>query len=262
LGKGLVWEHFDFNEKNVFLKDKQLRTAIFTALNRKDIISRTIGQFVPGAAPLGNHIYVPGQPGYQDNVTSTGQGSGDVAKAKQILTTAGYTGVGSSLKTSSGQAVTFRCTYSAGNANRQTECQEVQNTLKSLGINVTLKTTTDLSELGTGNFDMIVFAWVGTPFVVAGAQQIYELKGGADYGFNNDPAAESLINQSAGTTDLPKVQSLLNQADKLIVADAYSLPLYQKPTFLAAYNNIVNIRDNATSSGPPVNVQDWGVKAS
>ena len=58
------------------------------------------------------------------------------------------------------------------------------------------------------------------------------------------------------------MQSLLNQADKLIVADAYSLPLYQKPTFLAAYNNIVNLRDNATSSGPPVNVQDWGIKAS
>ena len=262
LGKGLVWEHFDFNEKNQFLKDQKLRVAIFTALNRKDIIARTIGQFVPGAAPLGNHIYVPGQPGYQDNVTSTGQGSGDVAKAKTMLTSAGYTGVGTTLKNAAGQAVTFRCTYSAGNTNRQTECEEVQNTLKQLGINVTLKTTTDLSELGNGNFDMIVFAWVGTPFVVAGAQQIYELKGGADYGFNNDPAAEALINQAASQTDATKVQSLLNQADKLIVADGYSLPLYQKPTYLAAYNNIVNIRDNATSSGPPVNVQDWGIKAS
>ena len=109
---------------------------------------------------------------------------------------------------------------------------------------------------------MIVFAWVGTPFVVAGAQQIYELKGGADYGTNNDPAAEKLINQAATSTDQTKVQELLNQADMLLTEDAYELPLYQKPTFLAAYNNIVNIRDNATSSGPPVNVQEWGVKAS
>jgi peptide/nickel transport system substrate-binding protein len=109
---------------------------------------------------------------------------------------------------------------------------------------------------------MIVFAWVGTPFVVAGAQQIYELKGGADYGFNNDPAAEKLINQAAVSTDPTKVQDLLNQADKLITADGYSLPLYQKPTFLAADTNIVNLRDNATSSGPPVNVQEWGLKAS
>ena len=142
LGKGLVWEHFDFNEKNQFLKDKTLRTAIFTAINRQDIIARTIGSFVQGAQPLGNHIYVPGQPGYKDNVTSTKQGSGDLATAKQMLTDAGYTGVGSSLKTTSGQHVTFRCTYSAGNTNRQTECQIVQTTLKKLGIDVTLKTTT------------------------------------------------------------------------------------------------------------------------
>jgi peptide/nickel transport system substrate-binding protein len=262
LGKGLVWEHFDFNEKNKFLKDKVLRTALFTALSRKSIIARTVGQYVPHATSLGNHMYVPGQPGYQDNVTSTGQGSGDIAKAKKMLTDAGYTGVGSSLKTKDGQPVTFRCTYSAGNTNRQQECTVAQNTAKQLGINITLKTTSDLSELGNGNFDMIVFAWVGTPFVVAGAEQIYTLKGGADYGFNDDPAAEAKIKQALVSTDQKTVQGLLNDADKLIVGDAYSLPLYQKPTFLAAENNLVNIRDNATSTGPPVNVQEWGQKAS
>jgi peptide/nickel transport system substrate-binding protein len=262
LGKGLVWEHFDFNEKNKFLKDKVLRTALFTAISRKDIIARTVGQYVPGAAPLGNHIYVPGQPGYQDNVTSTKQGSGDIEGAKKLLTDAGYTGVGSNLKTKAGEPVTFRCTYSAGNTNRQQECTIAQNTAKQLGINITLKTTADLSELGTGNFDMIVFAWVGTPFVVAGAEQIYTLKGGADYGSNDDPAAEAKIKEALTGTDPKTVQGLLNDADKLIVGDAYSLPLYQKPTFLAAYTNIVNLRDNATSSGPPVNVQEWGQKAS
>ncbi len=262
LGKGLVWEHFDFNEKNKFLKDKVLRTALFTALDRKSIIARTVGQYVPGATSLGNHIYVPGQPGYQDNVTATKQGSGDVAAAKKMLTDAKYTGVGTNLKTPAGEPVTFRCTYSAGNTNRQQECTVAQATAKQLGINLTLKTTSDLSELGNGNFDMIVFAWVGTPFVVAGAEQIYTLKGGADYGFNDDPTAEGKIKQALVSTDPKTVQGLLNDADKLIVGDAYELPLYQKPTFLAAYNNIVNIRDNATSSGPPVNVQDWGQKAS
>jgi glutathione transport system substrate-binding protein len=262
LGKGLVWEHFDINEKNKFLKDKALRTALFTAISRKDIIARTVGQYVPGATSLGNHIYVPGQPGYQDNVTSTGQGSGDIAKAKSILTGAKYTGVGSSLKTPDGQPVSFRCTYSAGNTNRKQECTIVQNTAKQLGINVTLKTTPDLAELGTGDFDIIVFAWVGTPFVVAGAEQIYTLKGGADYGFNDDPTAEAKIKQALVSTDPKTVQGLLNDADKLIVGDAYSLPLYQKPTFTATDTNLVNIRDNATSSGPPVNVQEWGLKAS
>jgi peptide/nickel transport system substrate-binding protein len=236
--------------------------AAFTAISRKDIINRTVGRYVPNAQPLNNHMYVPGQPGYQDNVTSTGQGSGDVAKAKTMLTSAGYTGVGTALKTPAGKAVTFRCTYSAGNANRQQICEIVQSTLKQLGINVTLKTTTDLSELGTGDFDLIVFAWVGTPFVVAQAQQVYELKGGGDYGSNNDPAAEAIMNDAAQQTDPAKVQQLMNQADQKLQADAYELPLYQKPLFLASYSNIVNIRDDATSTGPPYNVQEWGFKAS
>jgi peptide/nickel transport system substrate-binding protein len=262
LGKGLVWEHLDMNEQNKFLKDKTLRTAIFDAISRKDIIARTVGQYVPGATALNSHMYVPGQPGYEDNLGSTGQGSGDVAKAKKMLTDAKYTGVGSALKTPDGQPVTFRCTYSAGNRNRQQTCDIVQNTLKQLGIDVTLKTTTDLSELNTGNFDMIVFAWVATPFVVAGAQQIFELKGGGDYGHNDDPQVEALINKAAVSTDPATVQSKLNQADKLLTADAYELPLFQKPTFIATVKDLVNIRDNATSFGPPENVQDWGVKAT
>jgi peptide/nickel transport system substrate-binding protein len=264
IGKGLVWEHFNLNEKNQFLSDKSLRQAIFTAINRQDIIDRTYAEFVPNMTPIGNHIYVPGQPGYQDNVAGTGQGTGNLDAAKKILTDAGYTGVGSSLMTKDGKHVAFRCTYSEGNTYRQTECTIVQNTLKQLGIDVTLKTTADLSELGTGDFDMIVFAWVGTPFVVAGALQLYTPNGGAHtaYTYNDDPAATQLIQKASSGTDPTTVQNQLNQADKLLMADAFELPLYQKPTFLAAYDNIVNIRDNATSSGPPVNVQEWGIKAS
>jgi len=72
IGKGLIWEHFNLNEKNQFLADKTLRTAIFTAIKRQDVVNRTIGTFVPGATTMGNHIYVPGQAGYQDNTTATG----------------------------------------------------------------------------------------------------------------------------------------------------------------------------------------------
>ncbi len=44
--------------------------------------------------------------------------------------------------------------------------------------------------------------------------------------------------------------------------DAYVLPLFQKPTFLAVYATSSNIRDDATRTGPPYNVQEWGVRAS
>jgi peptide/nickel transport system substrate-binding protein len=265
LEKGPTWEHIDLNTKNKYLADVALRKAIFTAIDRKAIIAKTVGPFFAGAAPLNNHNIMPGTKGYQDVITPTGQGAGNIDAAKKILTDAGYTGVGSALKTKDGTAIpTLRCTYSEGNVYRQTECQLVQQACKQLGFNITLKTTPDLGELGTGDFDIIVFAWVGAPFVVAGANQIYTANGGAHfaYTYNKDPQAESYIKQALGETDQAKVQDLMNKADVLLEQDAFELPLYQKPTFLAAYNNIVNLRDDATSTGPPYNVQEWGIKAS
>lgn len=262
VGKGMVWEHFNLNERNVFLKAKPLRRAIFTALDRQNLVNRTIGTYVPGATTIGNHMFVPGQPGYQDNVTPIGLGAGHVAAAKRILTNAGYTGVGTALTTPGGQLVTLRCTYSVGNATRQTECRIMKQTLALLGIAVRLRTTLDLSQLGTGNYDIIVFAWVGTPYAVAGAQQIYTANGGADvaYTHNRDPLADQLINQATRATDPVRVRRLLNKADKRLEADCFELPLYQKPTMLATRKNVVNVRDNATSIGPPYNVQAWGLR--
>jgi peptide/nickel transport system substrate-binding protein len=263
LGKGLTWEHLDFNTTGALLKDKVLRTAIFTAIDRKAIIARSIGLFVPNAQPLGNHIYVPGQPGYKDNVTASDQGSGDVAKAKQLLTAAGYTGVGTALKNPAGSAVSIRCSYTQGNVLRAGTCNVIQTQLAALGITVNPTPIASLGKtLASGNFDLIIFAWVGTPYVVAGAQQIFELNGGSDYGKNNDPAMEALLNQGAAATDPATVQSDMNQADALLTADAYNLPLFQKPTFLAAYSNIANMRDNATSVGPPYLDQEWGLRAT
>jgi peptide/nickel transport system substrate-binding protein len=261
LSTGLVWEHLDLNEANQFLKDLSLRKAIFQAVNVKAIIARTVGQFAPQIQPLGNHMYLPGQPGYVNNLTGTGQGSGNIASAKQILTAAKYTGVGSTLKTPAGKAVTLRCLYTAGNTLRQSECQIIQSELDQLGIKVSFQTSTDLHELGSGDFDMAIFAWQGTPYVVAGAQQIWELKGGGDYGKNVDPAEEKLINEAAVSTDPATTIKLMNEADVKLTADNYVLPLYPKPSFIATSNNVVNVRNNATSVGPPYNVQAWGLKS-
>ncbi|MFN2559962.1 MAG: ABC transporter family substrate-binding protein [Jatrophihabitans sp.] len=260
LGKGLQWEHLDLNTKNPFLSDKALRTAIFTAISRDDIIKRTVGQFVPGISPLNNHMLLPGIAGYTDNVTASGQGSGNIAKAKSILTGAGYTGVGSNLKTKDGRTVTFRCTYSAGNQLRQQTCQIIQNQLKKLGLNLQLKTTPDLSILDKHDFDMVIFAWVNSPFVTQGAFQSFYSKSASNYTQNVDLKSDALIDQAGSETDQTKVPNLLNQADVLINADAVSLPLFQKPTFMAARSNVANIRDDPTSTGPPYNVEAWGLK--
>jgi peptide/nickel transport system substrate-binding protein len=263
LTKGPTWEHIDLNFKNRWLADPALRKAIFTAIDRKAIIAKTVGPFFAGAAPLNNHNIMPGQPGYKDVVTATGQGAGNVEAAKKILTDAGYTISGTTLKTKAGETVPpLRFGFTNGNALREATGEVVQNELAQIGLQVTLNPFKSLGgTLASGDFDMIIFAWVGSPFLLGAANQ-WSSTGGSDYNHYSNPQVDQIFAQVKTTIDYNTVYDLLNQADAIMAADASVLPLYQKPVFLAVDNKFVNIRNNANLSGPAYNIQEWGQKSS
>ncbi|HWD01278.1 MAG TPA: ABC transporter family substrate-binding protein [Amycolatopsis sp.] len=262
IGLGLTWEHYDFNLKNPFLAQKPLRQALFTAVNRKDIIAKTVGQFTNKVQPLDNHNFMPQQAGYKDVISSTGQGSGDIAKAKKILTDAGYKINGSQLVDPSGKNVpAMRIRYTVGNQIRQDECELFAQAAAQLGVKVNVQSTDDLgTTTTTGDYDIIVFAWVASPFPFAGAVQNWETGQGSNYGKYSNPQVDNLINQANAETDQTKATALLNQADQIMSDDAYVLPLYQKPTFIASSDKIGNIRNNSTLDAPVYNMAEWGIR--
>ncbi len=259
IGGGLVWEHFDLNLTNPALKDPVVRNAMFTALNRKALMARTIGQFDPNAKVIDNHMFVPGQDGYQNNLPAS-QGSGDAAAATKLLTGAGYKISGGKLMMKDGSAFpTLKARYTVGNNIRLSELQQFQRDLKKIGITMTIASTDSLGgTLSKLDYDVIVFAWQSSPAAFAGAQQLWLSTSGSNYGKYKNPQVDKLINQAAGEVDTAKATAELNAADKIMSADAYVMPLYQKATFLVFKNGSVNVRDNATVNGPPYNVSEWG----
>jgi peptide/nickel transport system substrate-binding protein len=271
LDSGLSFEHFDFNLHTPSLapgKGDALRKALFTAEDTKNLIARTVGQFDSQVKQDGNLIFVPLQTKYyQDSTSGTGFGSGDITAAKKILTDAGYTGVGTALKDPQGKAIpTLRMRYTVGNTIRQTECQLFATSAKALGVKVNVESTDSLGKtLGhdpAHDFDIVVFAYVGGPLFVAGNAPIYQSGAGGNIMFYSNPQVDGLLKQAVTSTDLTAAASLMNQVSKQVVADAASLPLYEKPLFLAYHTKIGNIRDNATQLGPPFNGQEWGLKTS
>jgi peptide/nickel transport system substrate-binding protein len=279
---GLEFEHFDFNLQNTFLGGKTqadqedpvklaLRQAMFTAVDRKAIIARTEGLVDPSTKPLNSRMFVPSQSQYQDNVSAYDLGNGDLAKAKQILQSAGYTNIGSGehLTTPSGQQVpTFLMRYTQTNSQRATECQLFASEMAQLGISIKVEGTDSLGDTlvqsdANHTYDIIVFAWVDTPFWDTGNAPLYESNPGTtveggNYGFYANSQVDSLMEQATQTTDLTKAASLENQADKIISQDAYTLPLFQVDQMVAFNSNLVNVRNNLTSAGPTYNLQDWG----
>ena len=275
LDLGLVFEHIDLNLQNPALQNVALRKALFTAVDVKGMIARTAGQSDPGIVPLGNRMFVPGQKGFQDNVTSFGYGTGNIAAATKLLTDAGYKITGGKLMDPKGVAVpSLLMRYTVGNAVRATECQLFAAAAKQIGVTVTVSPTDSLGDTLTQKdanhkYDIIVFAWVATPFGSANAV-IYQSdvaqgaagNWGSNYGHYSNPAVDKALSDSIVTTDPNQEIADLNTADKQISADAYTLPLYQKPLILAYNSKFGNIRDNATSVGPPYNTQEWGVRTA
>lgn len=283
LDAGLQYEHVDLNMKNTFFggatqADQQnpvklaLRQALFTVINRQAIIARTAGLVDSKAKPLNSRMFVPSQSYYTDNVSSTGQGSGDLQKAKQILQSAGYTNIGQGqhLTTPSGQQVpAFVMRYTSTNSQRATESQLVASEAAQLGITINVEGTDSLDKTlnqvdANHAYDIVVFAWVDTAFWATGNPPLFESNPpsgtvvGGNYGFYTNSQVDSLLQQAAQSLDLNKAASLENQADKLISADAYTLPLFQKDSMIAFDAKLVNVRDNVTSTGQSYNINEWG----
>jgi peptide/nickel transport system substrate-binding protein len=269
LRSGLEFEHLDFNQSNKFLKDDVLRHAIMLSIDRPGLIARTVGQFAPSVKPLNNRMYVSNQPQYKD--TSGGEfDAANPTQAKSILTAAGYTFASDgSLMTKAGEKVTLRITSTQGNALRSNEEQFVASELKSaIGVTVNEVDTSKLgSTLSSGSFDMIIFAWVSTPFA-SGNDAIYQCPntstgaGGSNYDNYCDPAMDALIKSADNELDQTTRTADYNQMDTLAWKDHVTLPLFQRPTLLAFDQKFVNMYNDASSEGPVYNQELWGVKVS
>ena len=266
---GLEYEHLDFNQTNPWLKDPAIRQAISLAVDRNQLIAKTVGGFDPNAKPLNSHVFVPGQQGYTDNSGGL-YNSADVQKAQQVLTAAGYTLTGSgtsAVLTKGGKPVTLRISSTQGNALRASEEQFVINAIAPLGIKATEADVASLGKtLGSGNFDMIIFAWVDTPFI-SGNDAIFQTAnsntgaGGSNYDNYSNPKVDALISQADNTLDQTQRLALYNQVDQLLWQDNYNLPLFQRSTAVVYQNKFQGFHVNATAEGPTWNQETWIEKA-
>jgi len=260
---GYAWEHLTVNTKNKFLQDQKLREAIFDAIDRQAIVDKTVKPYFPTAKPLGNHMFVSTAQGYKDNLTATApdQGNHKVDAGKKILTDAGYTGVGTALKTKAGEPVVLTL-RSTGTAARKQTAELLQAQLKELGITLNYKVTTDLSgTLDSHDYDLILFGFSGSS-LLNGNLDIWRTDGGNNFTLWGDPKVDELLQDMSTNLDQAKRIDDLNQADVIAIKAAVDLTLYDKPNLQVVTKDYVNIRDNNAGSYFTYNTELWGVKAS
>ena len=110
---GLSFEHIDFNTTDEQLEEVKVRQAIALALDRQDLVAKTVGQFDNRAQVLNNRYFVNNQPEYED--TSGGQyDKPDVAKAQRCSRALGYQKGADGIYAKGGQRLSFEMMTTAG----------------------------------------------------------------------------------------------------------------------------------------------------
>ena len=266
---GLSFEHVDMNTKDEFLALKPVRQAIAYAMNRPDIVAKTVAQFDGRAQVLDNRYFMNNQPGYQDNSGGL-YNKQDVAKAQSLLEGVGFTKGSDGIYQKGGKRLSFEMMTTQGNPLRSNTIDVITQQLKPVGIEIKKFLNPDIfagkekpRSLEGGQFQLALFAWVSSPFI-SGNQSLYQSPQGdnvaQNYTRGGDPRVDKLFPEINAATDDKTAQDLGNQVDKLLWDNLYTIPLYQKPTFLAYNSNYTGFQENASLAGPLWNSTNIGLK--
>jgi len=256
---GVDFEHLDFNTKDPLLSHPEVRQAIAYAIDRKALVTTTVGQFSDKASVLGNRLLMTNQKGYVDN--SGDYNTQNITKAKSLLQGLGATMGSDGYYSLGGKELSFTVITTQNNPLRDQTIQVISQQVKAAGIKITESADPDIfagpdkpASLAAEGFQIALFAWVGTPSLSSN-NPIYlsPAVSGANaqnYSQGSDPVVDKYLQNLATAATSGDETAAANAADKQLWTDMFTLPLYQKPTLLAYDNKYKGIADNSTSAGP------------
>lgn len=241
---GPDYRHFTFNAEAGLLKDKVIRQAIQKSINRTQIANSDLAGLDAPPSIMNNHVFVPGQAGYQDNVKGT-DNEYNPEQAKKDLDEAGWKAGSDGIREKDGEKLVVKFSQLDGVAVSENEAIQFQNQMKDIGIKVEIVNTPiakfqDGSLLNGGEFEVVAFSWLGTPFPYSGIKQIYGTDQSSNFSNYSDPKIDELADQIAVELDPDKRIELANEVDKLMWDNVMTMPLYQRPQNTGAKKNLAN----------------------
>ncbi|WP_168801646.1 ABC transporter family substrate-binding protein [Glycomyces buryatensis] len=265
IAPGPGWGHIDLNTANEFLSDNALRTAVFQAIDVEELIDRTYANVQTDAARKLNHLFRNNSEYFEDHLTVTGQGAGDTELARTTLEEAGYDwDADGNLVTELGERVELDFRYADGSPDRETMAELVHYNLADIGVDVELNpfAVADLgTTLASSEFDMISYGWTTAPLYVGNAELYWDSDSAANYGQNEDPELDALLDELASVRDPGEAAEMANTVVQRVIEDAYVLPTVDTPVVIMVSEDLVNVRDNwASQQRALYNVAEWGIR--
>ena len=269
---GFAWEHIDIQfgaQGHPALKQRYVRQALITGMNRTQIANALYGTIAPGLKPVNSHMFKPFESTYRENwaVYRFSQ-----QRVISMLKARGCTGGPDRPSANNDRIWTcpnvgkleFRFGTTTGNQLRALTFEIIQRQLKSVGIQLNARFQVAGTLFGTTlpsrDWDLIMFTWVGSPATPITIKDLYACGGDQnDMGYCNRPFSR-ILNRVSTTLSASRRAALLNDAEKrFMVPDVPSIPVYARPNFVIRSAKVRGPVVNPTNEGSPWNANLWAL---
>ena len=240
---GPNWRHVTMNSgpNGGLIQDQVVRQAIQMSVDRAAIGVSDLAGIPWPAKPLNNHIFVENSPFYVDNAGEFGTYDPDGAMA--LLEENGWVAGADGVREKDGERLTVRFSQLVGVPVSENEAQLLQSQLAEVGIEVEI-VDVPVQDFGNtltaGEFELMAFSWIGTPFPFRGVQQLFGDGSASNFGYSSIPEITPMIDQLATTVDDTERAAIANEIDVILWEYGHTLPLYQRPELIAANTALAN----------------------
>jgi peptide/nickel transport system substrate-binding protein len=240
---GPNWRHVTLNSgpNGGLIQDQVVRQAIQMSLDRAAIGVSDLAGIPWPAKPLNNHVFVENSPFYVDNAGEFGTYNPEAAMA--LLEENGWVAGADGVREKDGERLTVRFSQLVGVPVSENEAQLLRSQLAEVGIEVELVDVPVVdfgNTLTVGEFEMMAFSWIGTPFPFRGVSQLYGNGSDSNYGFSDIPELDPLLDQLAVTLDDTERAAIANEIDVILWEYGHTIPLYQRPELVANRADLAN----------------------
>jgi peptide/nickel transport system substrate-binding protein len=257
---GLQWEHIEIQQGakgNPLAKQKWLRQALITGVNRTAAARALYGTLNPSVGALQSLVRLKGEKGYANDFAKWNY---SVAKVDQLMKAHNCSKGGDGIYRCSGTKVSFDFASTSGNALRALAFTIFQDQAAKAGIELrngfVPAGTLFGSKLPAHDFDLAMFTFLVTvdPHYVV---SIFSCGNPGNYTEYCNRNVTSILGRSDRELNDKKRLALITRVGKTLANDVPMIPLFQRPTYLVYKTSVKGMVDNASSQGPSFNAENW-----
>ena len=260
---GLQYEHIEIQQGakgNPLAKQKWLRQALITAVNRTAAAKALYGTLNPSVGALQSIVRLKGEKGYSNDF---GKWNYSVPKVDSLMRAHNCSKGGDGIYRCSGTKVSFDFASTSGNALRTLAFTIFQDQAGKAGIELrngfVPAGTLFGSKLPAHDFDLAMFTQLVTvdPHYVA---VNFSCGNASNYTEYCNRTVTKWLGQSDRELNDAKRLALIKKVGKVLASDVPMIPLFQRPTYFVYKTSLGGLVDNPTSQGPTWNAEAWSKK--